>query len=88
MQAIYLGQDQSLDDQVTHINGAPGIYGTLKELTSTHPEFCWTAWSCCDAIATYSTNISSIDMYSPILGPYVPVTTALVGGRPSRPIAK
>lgn len=86
MKAIYLGVGQSLDDQVTEINSIVSAYGTLKEVTSTNSDFCWGSWSCCDAIAIISDNISSITMDNG--SPYSPDVVSLVGGRPSRPIAK
>ena len=87
MKAIYLAQGQTLEDNVVNINGVPGAYGTLMDLVLTDNRFCWTQWSCCDAIATIDTSISSMIMNGPG-GVYTPTAVSLIGGRPPRPIAK
>lgn len=86
MKALYLAEGQSINDDVININGTPGTYGTLSDLTSTDTRFCWTSWNCCDAISTIDSSVTSIIMQN-AGGSYTPVTSALVGGRPARPIA-
>lgn len=91
MNALYLdsSQQQSLNDTVTEINGVIGIYGTLMELTTTDSRFCWTSWSCCDAIPTADSSISSMLIYNVTTSTnYTGNLVSLIGGRPPRPIAR
>lgn len=89
MNCIYLdfAHGQSLNDSVTSINGVPGSYGTLLSVTSSNISFMWGQWTCGDAIPCCDSTITAIGMTNGG-GSYNVTLTALVGGRPPRPIAR
>ena len=87
MKSFNLTEDQSIFDTVTQINGSGVSVGTIADLVSSDSRFCWVQWGCCDAIPCADNTITSITATN-AGGSYNPTSTALVGGRPSRPVAK
>lgn len=87
MKSVDFAQDQNINDTITHINGSVVSSASISDFTSTDTRFCWTQWGCCDAIPTIDSSITSLTCTG-VGGTYSPTLTALVGGRPSRPIAK